>query len=312
MKILLTGAYGFIGSNLIPHLKKEFPQIEFFLLTRKKQGSNNEILWSEFPASVPDDIYAVIHLAGLAHDTKKSLDDKAYYEVNFGLSKILYDWFLTSRATKFVYTSSVKAAADSVDNVLTEDIAPKPVTAYGKSKLKAEDYITQLSLGITGKKYYILRPCMVHGPGNKGNLNLLYKFVEKGLPYPLAAFDNKRSFLSIDNFCYVCSQILKGDIESGIYNMADDEPMSTNDLFRLIADAIGKKAKVWSISPSIIKGFAKLGDIAKLPVNTERLEKLTENYVVSNQKIKRALKIKCMPVSANDGLRKTIKSFKSQ
>src|SRR5690606_31466401 len=102
----------------------------------------------------------------------------------------LYDWYLKSKATKFIYASSVKAIADSVEGELTEDTPARPLTAYGISKLKAEEYIQQLSLGMTSKAFYILRPCMVHGPGNKGNLNLLYKFVTKGIPYPLGAFNN--------------------------------------------------------------------------------------------------------------------------
>lgn len=311
MKILITGATGFIGSNLIPYLQKEVQNVQFFLLVREKKGNENEILWDEFSSAVLEDIDAVIHLAGLAHDTKNSLDDDAYFKVNYSLTKMLYDWYLTSNATRFVYVSSVKAVADSVDGVLLEDVTPTPITAYGKSKLKAEEYIRQLSLGVEHKSYYILRPCMVHGPGNKGNLNLLYKFVEKGLPYPLAAFDNNRSFLSIDNFCFACEKLLTEKVESGVYNLADDDPLSTNQLFKLIAETIDKKAKGWKVPPALIKTFARIGDVAKLPVNTERLDKLTENYVVSNSKIKKAINIKQFPVTAKEGLRKTIESFKS-
>jgi len=76
---------------------------------------------------------------------------------------------------------------------------------------------------------------MIHGPGNKGNLNLLYKLVQKGLPWPLGAFENKRSFTSIDNLTHIITQIIEKEIDPGIYQIADDEALSTNELIQLIA-----------------------------------------------------------------------------
>lgn len=310
MKILITGSTGFIGTNLQQYLKDNMQDVEFYYIVRSKTGKQKEWRWEEL-AKIPKEIDAVIHLAGLAHDTKNSQGDSAYYRVNFELTKDLYDWYLKSKATKFIYASSVKAIADSVEGELTEDTPARPLTAYGISKLKAEEYIQQLSLGMTSKAFYILRPCMVHGPGNKGNLNLLYKFVTKGIPYPLGAFNNVRSFLSIDNFCFVCNKLLTRDIQSGAYNVADDEPLSTNDLVKTIAAVSGTKPKVWNLSPALVKGLAKTGDVLRLPLNTERLQKLTENYVVSNKKIKQALGIASLPVNVREGIIKTISSFKS-
>ncbi|MCB9046909.1 MAG: NAD-dependent epimerase/dehydratase family protein [Chitinophagales bacterium] len=309
MKILISGASGFIGTNLRQYLDKHMPGITFCMLVRKKTGAGREVLWEDLHTTSLDDIDAVIHLAGLAHDTKNTNDDAAYFLVNFELTKMLYDWFLKSKAKRFIYVSSVKAIADVVQGVLTEEAEPSPVTAYGKSKLKAEEYIQQLSLGVTDKKFYILRPCMVHGPGNKGNLNLFYKFVLKGLPYPLGAFENTRSFLSVDNFCFVCEQLLTEDIPSGAYNLADDHPLSTKELFNIIADTSQRKARIWNIPRGLVRTMACTGGLFKLPVNAERLEKLTESYVVCNRKIKAALKIKTMPVGVKEGIARTISSF---
>jgi len=308
MKILISGASGFIGTNLRTYLKEHLQGADFYLLVRKKTGAPRELLWEELATSKLD-VDAVIHLAALAHDTKNTLDESAYFSVNFELTKLLYDWFLNSTAKRFIYVSSVKAIADVVHGCLTEEHEPTPVTAYGRSKLKAEEYIRQLSLGRNDKKFYILRPCMVHGPGNKGNLNLFYKFVLKGLPYPLGAFENTRSFLSIDNFCFVCQRLLTEDIGSGVYNLADDEPLSTKDLFGIIAETSNRKAKVWNIPKGIVRTMARTGGLFKLPINTERLEKLTENYVVCNRKIKDVLNIKSMPVGVKEGIVKTISSF---
>ena len=150
---------------------------------------------------------------------------------------------------------------------------------------------------------------MIHGPGNKGNLNLLYKFVKKGIPYPLAAFKNKRSFLSVDNLCFVIKTLIKQDGHvSGIYNLADDEALATSEVVSILAKAINKVPKLWQIPKPIIHGLAKIGDVLKLPINTERLNKLTENYVVSNSKLKQALNLE-LPLTATEGLIISAKSF---
>jgi nucleoside-diphosphate-sugar epimerase len=208
----------------------------------------------------------------------------------------------------FITLSSVKAAADVVDGVLTEEVLPNPQTHYGKSKLLAEDYILEQSIP-AGKRVYIIRPCMIHGPGNKGNLNLLYQVVSKNLPWPLAAFNNQRSFCSIENLCFVINELIhREEIPSGVYNMADDESLSTNDLIRAIAESLGRQPKMLSLPTSLIQKLARLGDWLKLPLNSERLQKLTESYVVSNQKIKTAIG-KPFPLSAKEGLMRTFRSF---
>jgi nucleoside-diphosphate-sugar epimerase len=189
-----------------------------------------------------------------------------------------------------------------------EDIIPNPITHYGKSKLLAEQYILSQQIP-DGKRVYILRPCMIHGPGNKGNLNLLYSFVSKGFPWPLGLFENSRSYLSIENLCFIIKELIeRDDIPSGVYNVADDVPLSTNDVINMIADSKGKKATILNISQKLIKLLARVGDFLKLPLNSERLQKLTESYIVSNAKIKKALG-KQFPVSSEDGLMRTFQSF---
>ncbi|MFR8029980.1 MAG: glycosyltransferase [Bacteroides uniformis] len=159
------------------------------------------------------------------------------------------------------------------------------------------------------KQVYILRPCMIHGPGNKGNLNLLYNVVRKGVPWPLGAFENRRSFTSIDNLCYVVEGLLTKEVASGIYHMGDDEALSTNKLIALMCRALERKPHIWKINRGLMEFCARLGTLLHLPLNEERLHKLTENYVVSNAKIKAALGIDRMPVRAEEGIVRTIKSF---
>ena len=291
MKFLVTGSSGFVGSNF----QKYFDNKSIHELHRGE----------EFP-NLGEEV--VIHLAGKAHDLKNISAPDEYYNVNTELTKKVFDAFLASDAKLFIALSSVKAIADQVEGELTEQHHPNPINHYGKSKLLAEQYIFSKEIP-DGKRVYVLRPCMIHGPGNKGNLNLLYKLVSKNIPWPLGAFENKRSFCSIDNLMFIFKELIEiQDIPSGIYNVADDEPLSTNDLIGLIAQSQNRNPKLWNISKKFIEGVASIGDKLRLPLNTERLQKLTSSYVVSNAKIKAAIG-KPLPVSSREGLLKTIKSF---
>jgi nucleoside-diphosphate-sugar epimerase len=291
-KIFITGSTGFVGKNIINYFNSNFVFYNF--------SKNEEI-------KINQDI--VLHFAGKAHDFKKVSSEADYYLVNTEFTKQIFDVFLDSDAKVFITLSSVKAVADFFDNELTEDFTPNPMTHYGKSKLLGEQYILSKIIS-EGKRVYILRPCMIHGPGNKGNLNLLYKIVSKGLPWPLGAFKNKRSFCSIDNLFFIINEIIENDqIPSGIYNIADDVPLSTNELISLISESQNKNPHIWNVPKFLINTFAKIGDILKLPLNSERLVKLTESYTVSNCKIKNAIN-KPLPLSSREGLTKTLNSFK--
>lgn len=297
MKITITGSSGFVGQNLLTYLESENHTVQSLSLR------NSWIL--------DKNTDAVIHLAGKAHDTSNTSLEEEYFKINRDLTIKLFDEFLNSDIRDFFYFSSVKATADTTDVILDENHFSDPKTPYGKSKLEAENYLLSQKLP-ENKRLFIIRPCMIHGPGNKGNLNLLYKVVKKGIPWPLATFDNKRSFLSIDNLNFLIAHMLvNSDLPSGIYNFADDKSISTNDLILSINMALRKKAKLWNISRGLIENTAKLGDFLHLPLNSERLKKLTESYVVSNQKIKSALGVEKLPLSVEEGLMKTIKSFKN-
>jgi nucleoside-diphosphate-sugar epimerase len=293
--LAISGATGFVGVNLKEYLKNYKEIISMSIRYQPTQ---------QFEIKTD----AVIHLAGKAHDLKKTSISKDYYEANFELTKQFFDAFLISEAEVFIFMSTVKAVADKVKGVLKEDEIPNPMTHYGIAKHRAEKYILSKDLP-TGKRVFILRPCMVHGAGNKGNLNLLYQLVSTGLPWPLGAFENQRSFLSIENLCFVIKELLENEkIPSGVYQVADDKPLSTNELIQLLGMSLGKKTKSWRINISFIKIIAKLGDYIHFPLNSESLQKLTENYVVSNEKIVNAIG-KSLPISAEEGLKRTFISF---
>ncbi|TMM29143.1 NAD-dependent epimerase/dehydratase family protein [Polaribacter aestuariivivens] len=304
MKILITGNKGFVGGNLTAFLLKKNKQVTGV----SRSPLKSEIDYKTLDLKILNNAKAIVHLAGKAHDLKKTSEDKEYFKVNTKLTKTLFDKFLKSDCEIFIYMSSVKAAADVVEGELTEQVAPNPITAYGKSKLAAEEYILSKNIP-SNKRVYILRPCMIHGPNNKGNLNLLYNFVSKGIPYPFGRYDNQRSFVSVENLCFIINELIDNSkIESGIYNIADDESISSNQLVRIIGETISKPVRIIHTPKFLITILSKIGDVLPFPLNSERLQKLTENYVVSNIKIKNAIQ-KSLPLSTEKGIQKTISSF---
>ena len=309
MKILITGVHGFVGTNLVKALSKENTIYGLDIISPTKDGVRFTFSWDflDKPDEIPE-VDAIIHLAGKAHDTKNQSAADVYFKVNTELTQKIYDYYLKSTARKFIFFSTAKAAADKVEGVLKEDVIPTPVGPYGESKIAAEKYIQDHLR--EDKQVYILRPCMIHGPGNKGNLNLLYGVVKKGIPWPLGAFENRRTFTSIENLCFVINGLLTKDVPTGIYNMGDDEALSTNELIEEICKSLGKKAHIWKLPKGFMNGVAKAGGLLHLPLNPERLQKLTENYMSSNEKIKKALGVEKMPVDARTGLKVTLESFK--
>lgn len=333
MKILITGVHGFVGSNLVEALKSEHIIYGVDIVSPIKDGIRFTFPWEYLDKNgeIPE-VDAIIHLAGKAHDTKNQTEADTYFKINRDLTIKIFDYFCAHpNCKKFIFFSTAKAAADKVDGVLTEDVVPSPNGPYGESKIAAEKYILEkfkefnssrvqdlkpetgdspLKPETTSKDVYIFRPCMIHGPGNKGNLNLLYNVVKKGIPWPLGAFENRRTFTSVENICFAVNGVLTKDVPSGIYNMGDDEALSTNELIEEICKSLGKKAHIWKMPKGMMNGIAKVGDRFHLPLNSERLRKLTENYISSNEKIKKALGIKKMPVDAREGLKITLESFK--
>lgn len=311
MKLLITGVHGFVGSNLVEALKNKHTLYGLDIVSPIKDGVRFTFGWDflDKPGEIPD-VDAIVHLAGKAHDTKNQTEAEVYFKVNTGLTQKIYDYFLKSSAKKFIFFSTAKAAADKVEGILTEDVVPTPVGPYGESKIAAENYILgHTGLGLFNKQIYVFRPCMIHGPGNKGNLNLLYNVVKKGIPWPLGAFENRRTFTSVENVCFAVNGVLTKDVPSGIYNLGDDEALSTNELIEEICKSLGKKAHIWKLPKGLMNGVAKVGGWLHLPLNPERLRKLTENYISSNAKIKAALGVEKMPVDAREGLKVTLESF---
>lgn len=296
---VIFGASGFLGT----HLKKNLSGNVAPVSLREK----------DWLSKLPEDADVFINCIGKAHDHKGTATEHDFYFANYELAKVLFEEFLKSNAQLFIHISSIAAVEENErTEVLTENSVGNPQSHYGKSKKAAEEYLLKQNIPL-GKKLVILRPTMIHGEGDKGNLTLLYKIISKGIPYPLGVFKNSRTFISIDNVVFFIDEIIEKhpEMKGGIYHITDDEPLSTQKIIEIIGEAKGKKPIILSPPKFLINSLAKMGDMISLPINSKRLKKMTSNLIVSNQKIKTALNIDSLPVSAEEGMRKTIESFKS-
>lgn len=300
MVISICGASGFLGRQLESSLVSSYTVYPVSLRVEN---------WSQI---VQKDSSVIINLIGKAHDHKRQASEADYYHTNLDLAKDVFHAFLKSDATLLIHVSSIAAVEEFESLIpLEETHACNPVSWYGQSKRAAETWLLKQRLP-EGKKLIILRPPMIHGAGDKGNLRLLYNIVSKGIPYPLSSFDNSRTFISIQNFVFYIIQIIdkQDQITSGIYHLADDENLSTKEIIAMIKEVTGRKTWNLSLPKDLIKVLAKIGDVVPIPLNTNRLKKMTGNMLVSNQKIKHALGIEKMPVSAKEGMMETLRSFR--
>lgn len=309
MNILITGIHGFVGLNLVEAFKNENTIFGLDIVNSEIDGVAKTYSCSELSTIPPVDV--VIHLAGKSVESNDLSEALEYFETNAGLTRKIFSWFTQSTAKTFIFFSSVKAAADEVHGPdLTEDVEPKPFGTLGESKLLAEKYI--LDQYVIGKKVYVLRPCIIHGNGSVGNKNMrkLYRWVERGYPLPFGKFECRRSLTSIDNLTFVLKQMLELNIPSGIYNISDDGSLGINEIYEIMGSVIGKKVTIWRVNKLFLKTLSRFGKRFHWYLNDYRFSKLSSNFTVSNEKIKKALNITKMPVSAIEGLSKSIQSYK--
>lgn len=297
-RILLFGASGFIGSKI------------------RANYSNTDIInlrlenWKD---SIPKNKAVWINSIGKAHERNGESTEQEYYFANCDVVKTIFFEFIKSESEVFIHISSIAALEELTrDKALSEEMSSNVNSVYGKSKLCAEQWLLEQNLP-NNKKVIIVRPPMIHGEGDRGNLKVLYSFISRGLPYPLYSFDNKRSFLCIQNFLFFLDEIIKKKelLDSGVYHIADDEVISTTEIINIIQAVEMKQVFKINIPKYLIKGIARIGDfIPYFPLSSFKLLKLTSDLIVSNNKIKSILQIEKLPFSAQDGIFATISSYK--
>ena len=334
MKVLVTGASGFVGRHLIRALKDaghklaacsrsrvEVPGI--FYVASPELGP--EVDWTPALSGID----AVVHLAGRAHVTSEQADaktDQAYLRINAEGTRALAAQCAVAGVKHFIFLSSCHAITGESDDVLTDRTVPQPVTAYGRSKLAAEDAIKSV-LANSNCAWTILRPPLVYGPGNKANFGLLVKLVQTGIPLPLASVRNRRSFIYVENMVDLISKCLDNPKAFGkIFLPSDGEDLSTAELIEKIAranesvqcsvfsDSVGDgetrhmphaarhSARLFRFPPSLLKAVGRLPGLGAL-------RKLTSSLYVDGEPLRRDLGW-TPPFSMEEGLRRTLAKTK--
>lgn len=298
MNIVLVGHTGFVGKSI---LNANCFKNDNFILIGRAELTKDQFCNDFYSADV------LIYTAGIAHDISGKIKEQDYYDVNVELLKKVYDHYLKSNIKSFIYFSSIKAVTDKSESIITEDTKPQPKTIYGITKLIAEKYIQERT--VYGKTYYILRPTMIHGPGNKGNLNVLYKYLNSGSPWILGSFKNERSFASISNVLFVLNILARTQkVPEGVYNVCDDNAVSMNRIVDLFEIACNKKIVKLYFGKRIFNAAARVGDLLRLRINSLFLEKITETFLVSNIKIRKFIETD-LPLTSEEGLIMTFKNM---
>lgn len=254
MKVAVTGASGFVGRNLESALR------------RLAHEPVAEVVGAD----------AVVHLAAIAH---RNASVSELSEVNVRLAE------RTARAAAaegahFVYLSSVKVHGETYGGALSETSVVAPKDAYAVSKARAEEALRAVS----GLSLSVLRPPLVYGPGVKANFLALMKLVARGWPLPLAAIDNRRSFVYVGNLVDAIIRCL--DVK-GTFLVSDGAPVSTPQLCREIGEALGRPARLFPFPPRVLP------------------RKLTGSLEVDDSLIRRTLAWR-PPYTRKEGLKATV------
>jgi nucleoside-diphosphate-sugar epimerase len=243
LKVLVTGASGFIGTHLVPLLVARGHHV---MAASRKPVDIAGVTWRLSPelgsgsdwSRVLQGAEAVVHLAGRAQTGPDSEVEKGICRrINAEGTARLAHQAAESGARRFLFLSSVHAVAEESDQIITDATAPRPVSAYGLSKLAAEEALRS-ELGAGACAWTILRSCAVYGPGNVSNFSRLLKLVATGLPLPLASVNNRRSFIYVETLVDLIAASLEAPKALGkTYLPSDGEDVSTPELIRAIARA---------------------------------------------------------------------------
>lgn len=262
MRILVTGASGFVGVPTCRHLLAAGHQVvaavrrdDCFLPlgveARRVAPLGPDTDWREALRGCD----AVIHLAARAHVMRDRVADPLalFRRVNRDGAVRLAEQAAASGIGRFVFVSSIKVNGEATppDRPFRGDDTPAPADPYGVSKAEAETALAAIA-GRTGLSLAVVRPPLVHGPGAKGNLAALLKVLRLGLPLPLGAVHNRRSLVGVDNLAAALAFLIERDAR-GCFLVSDGENISTPELIRLLAAALGRRACLAPVPPGLLR-----------------------------------------------------------
>ncbi len=292
----MTGAQGFIGLELTRILREQGYVVRSLGRHATDNGNHyvHDLADLECPPALLEGITTVFHLAGKAHDVaKNSYDAAEYRQVNTEGTRKLLEAARQAGAKRFIFFSSVKAVGWIDDQLMDESVTTLADTPYGQSKFAAEQLVLY---GGYVPHPVVIRPCMVYGKADKGNLPRMIKAIKYGLFPPLPETHNRRSMVHVEDVVRAAILAAENPEAAGqIYIVTDGVSYSTRQIYDWIRTALGKPRVNWAIPLGFLKGLAKVGDAVSriigrhLPFDSEALEKLTGSAWYSSAKIQREL-----------------------
>ena len=319
--ILVTGATGFIGCHLLPVLhqqgwqttaavRDDFRQPLSIPIKTIKVGEIDDMTdWQEALLGID----TVIHLAGRAHILHETISnpEAAFIKVNTKGTINLVKQSLKAGVKHFIFVSSIHAMAAESDDILNENSSCHPDSPYGRSKLQAEQALIELAKD-SNMTWTILRPTLVYGPGNPGNMERLMKLIKRGLPLPFGAIKNRRSFVFVGNLVAAIITCLDHpNAANQIFLISDNQAVSTPQLIRLIAQQIQQPCQLLPVPTTLLRFLGYLGDRIEsitgknLPFNTYNIDRLLGSLAVDSSYIQKTLDWQ-PPFTLEQGLARTI------
>jgi len=264
LTILVTGASGFIGSALTARLLAEG---RAFRVTARRAGESDaptvvigdlvgDVDWSR----AVDGVDTVLHLAGRAHILgREARSDSSFMRVNVEQTSRLARASAAAGVRRFVFLSSAKVMGDESGAIpFRESDTPRPVGPYATSKLLAEQAALDVAR-TSSLSVIVLRSPLVYGPGVRANFLALLRAVDRGFPLPFGAVVNARSLIAVDNLVEVLlACAADSSSSSAVYFAKDREDLSTSALIRMMADSLGRSARLVSVPPAVLRFGARL------------------------------------------------------
>ena len=316
MNILITGATGFVGRQLIEMLSSHSQFSLVAAIRRKNNTLSNKIKkvaiddlgpnnsWSE----ALDNIDVIIHTAARVHVMNDDVKDPLleFRKINVEGTLNLARQAAKAGVKRFVFLSSIKVNGEStnLNQPFTEADSPAPVDPYGISKFETEIGLYKLAEE-TEMEVVCIRPTLVYGPGVKANFFSMMKWLYRGVPLPFGLIHNKRSLVALDNLVDLIVTCVEHPAAANeTFLVSDDDDLSTTELLNRVANVMGKKSRLLPVNQKIIEFGLRL--IGKKDLS----QRLSGSLQVDISKAKRLLNW-TPPVSVDEGLRKTAEHFLS-
>ncbi len=304
MKALITGAGGFIGQRLVKRLLAENCSVVALIHHQPGPSDSFDRVEQVFGDSQDADAMkaaakgcdTVFHLAARVHALSDTNADHALYDsLNIDGTRNVLEAATACGVERFVFFSSVKVLGEGGPERIDEDHEAIPETAYGRSKLAAEKLVLEYGKR-SGMHVACLRLPLVYGPGNKGNLFRMIATIDRGMFPPLPTIGNRRSMVHVSNVLDAALSVATHPNANGqSYIVADAEAYSTDELYRMICQGLGRKAPRWSVPKGVLQLLGLIGDVIgrvrgrRFFFDSDALDKLIGSAWYSSDKISREL-----------------------